>query len=48
MHYLLAVLAAGSLALFPVNAGAAGDKMTIAVFTKNLTNPAYDTNGPKD
>jgi ribose transport system substrate-binding protein len=42
MHYLLAVLAAGSLALFPVNAGAAGDKMTIAVFTKNLTNPAYE------
>jgi ribose transport system substrate-binding protein len=42
MHYLLAVLAAGSLALFQVNAGAAGDKMTIAVFTKNLTNPAYE------
>jgi ribose transport system substrate-binding protein len=33
---------AGSLSLFAANAHAADDKMTIAVFTKNRTNPAYE------
>jgi len=40
MRYLMAVLA-GSLLLFAGHADAADDKMTIAVFTKNATNPAY-------
>ena len=33
---------AGAIALFANNAGAADDKLTIAVFTKNSTNPAYE------
>jgi len=40
MRYLMAMLA-GSMALFAGHAHAAGEKMTIAVFTKNSTNPAY-------
>lgn len=42
MRYLMAALMIGSMALFASNAGAADDKMTIAVFTKNSTNPAYE------
>jgi ribose transport system substrate-binding protein len=38
--YLIAAAVAGSLALFASHAKAA-EKMTIAVFTKNSTNPAY-------
>jgi ribose transport system substrate-binding protein len=34
-------MAAGAIVLFVGNASAAGNNMTIAVFTKNLTNPAY-------
>jgi ribose transport system substrate-binding protein len=41
MHYLVAAVLAGSIALFTGGAKAADD-MTIAVFTKNLTNPAYE------
>jgi ribose transport system substrate-binding protein len=42
MRYLMAMLA-GSMAMFAslVHAEAADEKMTIAVFTKNSTNPAY-------
>src|SRR5882724_2425629 len=42
MRYLLVALVTGFMALFATSAHAAGDKMTIAVFTKNLTNPAYE------
>jgi ribose transport system substrate-binding protein len=41
MKHLLAILLAVSMELFMSNAKAA-DQMTIAVFTKNLTNPAYE------
>ena len=41
MQYLVAAVLAGSMTLFAGHATAA-DEMTIAVFTKNLTNPAYD------
>jgi len=41
MKHLLAVVLAVSMELFMSNAQAA-DQMTIAVFTKNLTNPAYE------
>jgi ribose transport system substrate-binding protein len=42
MQYLVSVVLAGSLALFASHVKAADDKMTIAVFTKNSTNPAYE------
>ena len=41
MQYLVAAVLAGSMALFAGSAKAA-DEMTIAVFTKNSTNPAYE------
>jgi ribose transport system substrate-binding protein len=41
MQYLVAGVLAGSMALFAGSARAA-DEMTIAVFTKNSTNPAYE------
>src|SRR5450631_834534 len=41
MKYLPAIVLAVSMELFMSNAKAA-DQMTIAVFTKNLTNPAYE------
>jgi ribose transport system substrate-binding protein len=41
MKHLLTILLAVLMELFMSNAKAA-DQMTIAVFTKNLTNPAYD------
>jgi ribose transport system substrate-binding protein len=41
MRVLLAAVMAGSLAL-PAGSAGAADEMTIAVFTKNLTNPAYE------
>jgi ribose transport system substrate-binding protein len=40
MRVLAAVMVVGSLAL--AGSAMAGDEMTIAVFTKNLTNPAYE------
>lgn len=42
MRNLAAGLIAGSMALFASYANAANEKMTIAVFTKNSTNPAYE------
>lgn len=42
MKIFLAAVVAGMMALFATSASAAGDRMTIAVFTKNLTNPAYE------
>ena len=42
MRYLMAAMLAGSMALLVHGAVAADDKMTIAVFTKNSTNPAYE------
>jgi ribose transport system substrate-binding protein len=41
MRVLLAAVIAASLAL-PAGNATAADEMTIAVFTKNLTNPAYE------
>ena len=41
MQYLVAGVLAGSMALF-VGSARAADEMTIAVFTKNSTNPAYE------
>jgi ribose transport system substrate-binding protein len=41
MQYLVAGVLAGSMALFAGSAKAA-DEMTVAVFTKNSTNPAYE------
>jgi ribose transport system substrate-binding protein len=41
MKYLAATLVVGSIALFAGGANAA-DQKTIAVFTKNLANPAYE------
>jgi ribose transport system substrate-binding protein len=42
MRILTAVVMAASLTLPAGSAAAAADEMTIAVFTKNLTNPAYE------
>jgi ribose transport system substrate-binding protein len=42
MQYLIAAVLAGPMVLFASHAKAAEEKMTIAVFTKNLTNPAYE------
>jgi ribose transport system substrate-binding protein len=42
MQYLMAAVLAGPMVLFASHAKAAEEKMTIAVFTKNLTNPAYE------
>ena len=42
MQYLMTAVVAGSMALFAANAKAAETNMTIAVFTKNSTNPAYE------
>jgi ribose transport system substrate-binding protein len=41
MRYLAAAVLAGSMAVFAGVANATEQTMTIAVFTKNLTNPAY-------
>jgi ribose transport system substrate-binding protein len=41
MRYLPAIVA-GSMLLFAGHASAADNQMTIAVFTKNRTNPAYE------
>jgi ribose transport system substrate-binding protein len=41
MRFLLATVVAASLTL-PAGGAKAADEMTIAVFTKNLTNPAYE------
>ena len=40
MRYLTAVVVA--MTIFASNVGAADEKITIAVFTKNTTNPAYE------
>jgi ribose transport system substrate-binding protein len=42
MRYLVAAAMIGSMTIFTTPAKAADEKMTIAVFTKNLTNPAYE------
>jgi len=42
MRSLTVAMFVGVTALFSVGAEAADDKMRIAVFTKNLTNPAYE------
>src|ERR1700738_1655491 len=42
MQYLMAAALAGSIAMLANHVAAADEKMTIAVFTKNLTNPAYE------
>jgi ribose transport system substrate-binding protein len=42
MRYLTAALVTVSMALCAGHATAADENMTIAVFTKNLTNPAYE------
>jgi ribose transport system substrate-binding protein len=42
MRVLIAILVAGSMALSASHAKAADASMTIAVFTKNSTNPAYE------
>ncbi|UPK06183.1 sugar ABC transporter substrate-binding protein [Bradyrhizobium sp. 170] len=42
MRYLTAVMLAGLTGLFAGHALAADNQMTIAVFTKNRTNPAYE------
>jgi ribose transport system substrate-binding protein len=42
MKILSAAVIAGSMTLFAANVHAADDSMTIAVFTKNRTNPAYE------
>src|ERR1700736_5796700 len=42
MQYLMAAALAGEIAMLASYAKAADEKMTIAVFTKNLTNPAYE------
>jgi ribose transport system substrate-binding protein len=42
MKVLLAAVLTGATALFSAGTNAADDKMTIAVFTKNRTNPAYE------
>jgi ribose transport system substrate-binding protein len=42
MRYLTTVMVAGSMLLFAGHVLAADNQMTIAVFTKNRTNPAYE------
>ena len=42
MRHLFVAVVGSAMALLAHNAGAADDKMTIAVFTKNSTNPAYE------
>src|SRR3984893_1759669 len=42
MQYRMAAALAGSIAMLANHVAAADEKMTIAVFTKNLTNPAYE------
>jgi ribose transport system substrate-binding protein len=42
MRHLLAVILVGSITLFASDAMATDEKFTIAVFTKNTTNPAYE------
>jgi ribose transport system substrate-binding protein len=42
MQYLTTAMVAGSMLLFAGHALAADNQMTIAVFTKNRTNPAYE------
>ena len=42
MRYLLKAMLSGVTALYAISAGAADNQMTIAVFTKNRTNPAYE------
>ena len=42
MRHLIVAMISGAMALLAHNAGAADGKMTIAVFTKNSTNPAYE------
>jgi ribose transport system substrate-binding protein len=42
MQYLMAAALAGSIAMLASHAAATDEKMTIAVFTKNLSNPAYE------
>src|SRR6202163_4295908 len=42
MQYLMAAALAGSIAMLASHAAAANEKMTIAVFTKTLPNPAYE------
>ena len=46
MRYLTAAIVAGSMLLFTGHASAADNQMTIAVFTKNRTNPAYEARAP--
>src|ERR1700756_251433 len=41
MRFLVAVVITASIALFASRAQAAESSITIAVFTKNTTNPAY-------
>ena len=41
MRYLTAVIVAGLTGFFAGHAMAADNQLTIAVFTKNRTNPAY-------
>ena len=42
MRHLIVAVIAGAMTLLAHDASAADDKMTIAVFTKNSTNPAYE------
>jgi ribose transport system substrate-binding protein len=42
MQTLMGAVVAGTMALFADSAKASDEKMTIAVFTKNFTNPAYE------
>ena len=42
MRHLMAAVLTGSMLLFAGHAKAADERMTIAVFTKNSTNPAYE------
>jgi len=42
MRYLIKAILSGSMLLFAGPAPAADNPMTIAVFTKNRTNPAYE------
>jgi ribose transport system substrate-binding protein len=42
MRHVIVTALSGAMALFVSSASAAESKMTIAVFTKNLTNPAYE------
>jgi ribose transport system substrate-binding protein len=42
MRRLIRAMVTGAMTLFAAGANAVDDKMTIAVFTKNRTNPAYE------